>query len=141
MCVQHLHTFWISCKLVLTDFLHLLCLRAHYCNPPLLINIYCSLQKTTVIMSFDLIKLFQQSHVLCYGGLPGPKGCRNQVRPALPGILASGWVGLKARIVFTSALLSPAVGISSTGMTVHWSSRPSDVITSVQPSSQPHTPA
>lgn len=70
-------------------------------------------------------------YALDWGQLPGPKGCRNQVRPALPGVLASGRVGLKALMVFTSALLSPAVGISSTGMTVHWSSRPSDVITSV----------
>lgn len=118
----------------------LVCARvysAHNWAPPftLLFNIYCiTLQKSTVIMSFNMIKTEVPAvtcHRLYCGELPGPKGCRNQVRPALPGVLASGWVGLKARMVFTSALLSPAVGISSTGMTVHWSNRPSDVITSV----------
>lgn len=68
---------------------------------------------------------------------PGPKGCRNQVLPRPDGLL-EGWVGLTARLVFTSAFLSSMVGITTTGMRVHCSSVPSEDITSVYPSSQLH---
>lgn len=63
------------------------------------------------------------------------------MRPARPGWTVVGCVGLMARLVFTSPFLSPAVGISRTGMGAHWSSCPVGDSTSVNPSSHMQMPA
>ena len=120
-----LHAYKYS-KLVVIIILDYLQIYTH-----ILLDYYI-LQKLSHQIQYDEEKCQAIKHHNVYCSvLPSPNGCRNQVRPALPGVLASGRVGPKARMVFTSALLSPAVGISNTGMTVHWSSKPSDVITSV----------
>ncbi|TRY56872.1 hypothetical protein DNTS_013961 [Danionella cerebrum] len=66
---------------------------------------------------------------------------RYHVRPVRPGCSVLSGVGLMARLVFTSAFLSPAVGISNTGIGAHCSRVPSVVNISVKPSSHIHTPS